>query len=235
MSVILENKFVEGNSYSLTTLPRKGNGIWTHIPELTLNDKFIFTGEFEGHSAIMRHTRTGISFPLKLFLFIDSGRFYYTLKDDRKTALFVLSPTRITLFGDRKKSHKIEAGVIFDIVENTAYGFLVKAQDGKMYDISNSAVVRLVDIDKEYAKTEEVHVSPVISEANVPVVQEIKEEPLGFKRSIILNDLEFSSSRDADLAEELVTKVSLIINSLEFSTTKDAENALKLARQMGVM
>ena len=226
MSVILENVFVKDSRYSLTTLPRQDNGIWKQIKNLSLKDTFIYTGDFQGTSAIMTHTGTGISYPLMLALFVDSNRFYHSSKVEDKTALVVISPTRISPFDGPRNLVDVLPGTIFESYESTSTNYyLVKAKNGKMYHVSKSVVVKLVDIENEVS-------SVVVDKTPKP---EVTENSLNFSRSVTLNGFEFSSSRDADLAETLITKINHLINSIEFSTVTDTENALKLAKQMGVM
>ena len=229
MSVILDNVFVVESVYRLTALPRADNGIFKLLPNLSLNDEFIYTGNSYGSSMYMKHVSSGLEFPLMLALFVDNNRFYYTSKNDLKSALFVHTPTRITAYDGPRTTIEIKPGTIFETFENTPdNNYLVKVNNGKVYQVSKSAVTKIVDIEKEYNPMPKTKVegTPEITDA-VPT--------LSFDRSVTLNGFTFSSSLDADRAEKLIRELHILINSIEFSTATDTENALNLAKTMGVM
>lgn len=230
MSVILDNVFVVDSLYRLTSLPRADNGIFKLLPSLSLNDEFIYTGNSYGSSMYMKHTATGVEFPLMLALFVDNNRFYYTSKNDLKSALFVHTATRIVAYDGPRTTKEISPGTIFESFENTAdNNYLVKVNNGKIYQINKSAVTKIVDIEKEHTKMPESN-SNETTELTTSKVSE-----LSFERSVTLNGFTFSSSHDADQAEKLIHNLHLLINSVEFSTVNDTQNALNLAKTMGVM
>ena len=226
----LESVFIVNGVYPITSLPRSSNDVWVKIPDLSLNDEFVFTGTYHAALCNFKHIKTGIIHAFSSSLFLNSDRYYQShLKTS--TALFVACSTNIIAYNNPNKRVNVSPGTIFTSFENTSTKFyLVTTNNGEVFQIYKSAVRTLADIEYEEPVKDEVkeiiEVSPTLVES---------KQSLEFTRSIVVNGFEFSTEEDAKKAENFVIKMNELVNSMTFSSTKDTENALALAKSMGVM
>lgn len=226
----LKSVFVINGVYPITSLPRSSNDVWGKIPDLSLNDEFVFTGTYNAALCNFKHIKTGITHAFSSILFLNSDRYYQSpLKTS--TALFVACPTNIIAYNNPKKRIKVSPGTIFTSFENTSTKFyLVTTNTGEVFQIYKSAVRTLADIEHEELVKDEVKEIKEVSP--IPISS---KQSLEFTRSIVVNGFEFSTEEDAKKAETFVIKMNELLNSITFSSTTDTENALALAKSMGVM
>ena len=228
MSINLDSVLAIESTYALATLPRSDNAALVVIPTLAIRDKFIYKGML-GNAHRFRHVETGHTVALQPVFFLDSDRFYYTLKgpSSAKTALFVNTPTNAKeLFGNKTTATK--AGTIFTEYREDPDDkrfYIITTNNGSEYSVFQTSCIRICDIEKENESKPKLklHAQSTM----------IKENSLTFNRGITLNGLEFSSAKDADNAEQFVRQLHELIHSASFTTTNDAQNALALAKSMG--
>lgn len=232
MSIILNEIIAIESSHALSSMPRSDNAALELIPTMALHDVFTYKGML-GNSHRFTHNDTGHTVALQPVFFLDSDRFYYTLKGTpaEKTALFVNSPTAMKALFENKTIN-VKVGTIFDQyrenLEDSRF-YIVTSNTGQEYSIFKSTCIRICDIEKDSHKAPLLKVDIAEPKTVAPPVI----EPLTFNRCISLNGFEFSSTENADAAEKFVRDLNELIHSATFSTTRDAENAFALAKSLG--
>lgn len=218
---------VEGNTYALTTMPSKTNGIFKLIPNLTLNDQFIFIKNEMGMRSFFKHVKTAQTVALNSAFFLNSDRFFYVGREKStvKTALLVGCKSTLYPVGssDRSLRSSVRSGTIFtSFVDADDQYYIVTDNLNTQYRIYKSSCVTIVDLNFKQSE------SPIVVKESEqsPTILAVVDKPIKKSHRLVV------PTKEQVEAYSIIETVSYKVNGHNFSDKQDAQFVSGLIKQV---